>query len=96
MGYRNHGRRILLDLLVLFLSCSCTLKHTPETAEDFSREILRMEKRLAELETPSPRAQSHPQLGRLFFPYKNPRPDYGKSLRELEAYMSLELEGKNS
>jgi len=76
-------------LVFIFLFLGCSLKHRPQTGEEFSRETVRLETLIQEAEDPSDRAKLHRQLAELSTHHQNPGRNYGKALREFEAYLSL-------
>jgi DNA repair exonuclease SbcCD ATPase subunit len=78
-----------LALLFLFPLLGCSLKHSPQTGEEFSRETIRLEKLIQEAADSSDRAKLHRQLAELYTHHQNPGRNYRKALGELEAYLSL-------
>jgi DNA repair ATPase RecN len=78
-----------LALLFLFPLLGCSLKHSPQTGEEFSRETIRLEKLIQEEADSSDRAKLHRQLAELYTHHQNPGRNYRKALGELEAYLSL-------
>jgi chromosome segregation ATPase len=82
-------RRFFLFLVPVFLLTSCSLKYTSQTAEDLSRDTIRLEKMIENYGAASVHANVHLQLAWLYANYKNPKMDYKKALKELEAYRSL-------
>jgi len=89
MIHRHPGEVFLLVLVFIFLFLGCSLKHRPQTGEEFSRETVRLETLIQEAEDPSDRAKLHHQLAELSTHHQNPGRNYGKALREFEAYLSL-------
>ncbi len=81
--------RFFLFLALLLVFAGCTLKYIPPTPEDYAQETARLEKRLQKQGDPSVRANSHLRLAWLYSSYKNPKMDYGKALKEFEAYAFL-------
>jgi len=86
---RLPGEVFFLVLVIIFLFLGCSLKHRPQTGEEFSRETVRLETLIQESEDPSDRAKLHHQLAELSTHYQNPGRNYGKALREFETYLSL-------
>jgi DNA repair exonuclease SbcCD ATPase subunit len=86
---RRPSAALSLALLFLFFPLGCTLKHSPQTGEEFSRETIRLEKFIQETADSSDRAELHRQLAELYIYHQNPGRNYGRALRELEAYLSL-------
>ena len=86
---RQPGEVFFLVLVIIFLFLGCSLKHRPQTGEEFSRETVRLETLIQEAEDPSDRAKLHHQLAELSTHHQNPGRNYGKALREFEAYLSL-------
>jgi hypothetical protein len=89
MLYRRKNLTLFFMTLSIWLSSSCSLKYTPQTGEEFSREIVRLEKVALENQDPTDRAEAHLQLARLYIDYRNPNRDYRKAGEEFEAYLSL-------
>ena len=89
MIHRHPGEVFLLVLVFIFLFLGCSLKHRPQTGEEFSRETVRLETLIQEAEDPSDRAKLHRQLAELSTHHQNPGRNYGKALREFETYLSL-------
>lgn len=89
MIHRHPGEVFLLVLVFIFLFLGCSLKHRPQTGEEFSRETVRLETLIHEAEDPSDRAKLHHQLAELSTHHQNPGRNYGKALREFETYLSL-------
>jgi len=89
MIHRHPGEVFLLVLVFIFLFWGCSLKHRPQTGEEFSRETVRLETLIQEAEDPSDRAKLHRQLAELSTHHQNPGRNYGKALREFETYLSL-------
>ncbi len=89
MLHRNKDRIFSLLLISILVISSCSLKYTPRTAEEFSREISRLEALARENPDPSVRTKLHLQLARLYIDYQNPQRDYLKGCREFAAYLSL-------
>ncbi len=89
MIHRHPGEAFLLVLVFIFLFLGCSLKHRPQTGEEFSRETVRLETLIQEAEDPSDRAKLHRQLAELSTHHQNPGRNYGKALRGFEAYLSL-------
>jgi hypothetical protein len=80
--------------LLLFALSSCTVRYTPpKTTEGFSQEIARAEKHISGEEDATIRAKGHLQLGRLYLDHRNPKMDYGRALKEFDAYLRLVPEG---
>ncbi|MCX5905882.1 MAG: hypothetical protein NTY64_01480 [Deltaproteobacteria bacterium] len=94
------GKQFISQLLLLafFLALSsCTLRYAPpQTAEDFSQETTRPEKRISDPDDPSIRAKAHLQLAWLYLDHRNPKVDYGRALKEFEAYLLLAPEGEKN
>jgi tetratricopeptide (TPR) repeat protein len=88
MLHRRKNFTLFLVTLSILLS-SCTLKYTPRTGEEFSREIVRLEKVARENQDRAVRAEAHLQLARLYIDYQNPHRDYRKAGEEFETYLSL-------
>jgi chromosome segregation ATPase len=86
---RQPGEVFFLVVVIIFLFLGCSLKHRPQTGEEFSRETVRLETLIQEAEDPSDRAKLHHQLAELSTHHQNPERNYGKALREFEAYLSL-------
>jgi hypothetical protein len=86
---RRPSAVLSLALLFLFLPLGCSLKHSPQTGEEFSRETMRLEKFIQEAADSSDRAKLHRQLAELYIHHQNAGRNYGRALRELEAYLSL-------
>ena len=86
---RQPGEVFFLVWVIIFLFLGCSLKHRPQTGEEFSRETVRLETLIQESEDPSDRAKLHHQLAELSTHHQNPGRTYGKALREFEAYLSL-------
>jgi hypothetical protein len=86
---RHPGKVFFLVLVFIFLLWGCSLKHRPQTGEEFSRETNRLETLIQESADPSDRAKLHRQMAELCTHYQNPGRNYGKALREFEAYLSL-------
>jgi chromosome segregation ATPase len=86
---RQPGEVFFLVWVIIFLFLGCSLKHRPQTGEEFSRETVRLETLIQESEDPSDRAKLHHQLAELSTHHQNPGRNYGKALREFEAYLSL-------
>jgi hypothetical protein len=86
---RQPGKVFFLVLVISFLLLGCSLKHRPQTGEEFSRETVRLETLIQESADPSDRAKLHHQLAELSTHHQNPGRNYGKALREFEAYLSL-------
>jgi len=86
---RRPSAVLSLALLFLFPLLGCSLKHSPQTGEEFSRETLRLERIIQEAADSSDRAKLHRQLAELYTHHQNPGRNYGRALRELEAYLSL-------
>lgn len=78
-----------LALLFLFPLLGCSLKHSPQTGEEFSRETIRLERVIQEATDSSDRAKLHRQLAELYTHHRNPGRNYGRALREMEAYLLL-------
>ena len=77
-------------LLLSFGLSSCTVRYTsPKTAEGFSQEIARSEKQISGGEKAAVQAQGHLRLAWLYLDHRNPNADYGRALKELEAYIGL-------
>jgi uncharacterized protein (DUF3084 family) len=86
---RQPGEVFFLVWVIIFLFLGCSLKHRPQTGEEFSRETVRLETLIQESEDPSDRAKLHHQLAELSTDHQNPGRNYEKALREFEAYLSL-------
>jgi hypothetical protein len=86
---RHPGKVFLLVLVFIFLLWGCSLKHRPQSGEEFSRETNRLETLIQESADPSDRATLHLQLAELFTHHQNPGKNYGKAIREFETYLSL-------
>ncbi len=86
---RHPGKVVFLVLVFIFLLLGCSLKHTPRTGEEFSRETNRLETLIQEEADPSDRATLHRQLAELCTYHQNPGRNYRKALREFETYLSL-------
>jgi chromosome segregation ATPase len=82
-------RRFFLFLVPFFLLTSCSLKFTSQTSEDLSRETTHLEKMIENYGAEWVHANAHLKLAWLYANYKNPKMDYKKALKELEAYRSL-------
>ena len=82
-------RRFFLFLAPVFLLTSCTLKYTSQTAEDLSRDTMRLEKMMENYGAASVHANVHLQLAWLYANYKNPKMDYKKALKVFETFRSL-------
>ncbi len=94
---KNKGQIYFFIWVSILVISSCSLKYTtPRTGEEFSREILRLEKLTRENPDPSVRAKSHLQLARLYTHYRNPQRDYPKGRKEFAAYLSLVPEGRKN
>jgi len=89
MFHRHPGKTIFLLGVFIFLLSGCSLKHSPQTGEEFSREMNRLESLIQESADPSGQAKLHYQLAELCTHHRNPGRNYGKALREFEAYLSL-------
>lgn len=89
MIHRHPGKVLFLVFVFIIPLLSCSLKHSPQTREEFSRETIRLETLIQESADPSDRAKLHRQLAELCIHHQNPGRNYGKALRELEAYLSL-------
>jgi len=86
---RQPGQVFFLVAVFIFLLLGCSLKHSPRTGEEFSRETNRLETLIQESADPSGRAKLHRQLAELCTHHQNPGRNYGKALREFEAYLLL-------
>ncbi|MCX5918422.1 MAG: hypothetical protein NTX30_17295 [Deltaproteobacteria bacterium] len=86
---RQPGEVFFLVLVIIFLFLGCSLKHRPQTGEEFSRETNRLETLIQESVDPSDRAKLHLHLAELSTHHQNPGRNYGKALREFETYLSL-------
>ena len=86
---RQPGEVFFLVLGFIFLFWGCSLKHSPQTGEEFSRETNRLETLIQESVDPSDRAKLHLHLAELSTHHQNPGRNYGKALREFETYLSL-------
>ncbi len=86
---RRPSAVLSLALFFLFPLLGCSLKHSPQTGEEFSRETLRLEGMLQKTPDSSDRAKLHRQLAELYTHHRNPGRNYGRALRELEAHLSL-------
>ncbi len=85
--------QLLLPAFLVAIS-GCTLKYAPpKPAEDFSQETTRLEKQSTDPEYASTRAQTHLQLAWLYLDHRNPKADYGRALKEFEAYRLLTPDG---
>ena len=89
MVHHHPGKVFLLVLVFIFLVLGCSLKHSPRTGEEFSRETNRLETLIRESADPSARGKVHRQLAELLIHQQNPGRNYGKALREFEAYLLL-------
>ena len=89
MFHRHPGKTIFLLGVFIFLLSGCSLKHSPQTGEEFSREMNRLESLIQESADPSGQAKLHYQLAELCTHHRNPGRNYGKALREFETYLSL-------
>jgi hypothetical protein len=89
MVHHHPGKVFLLVLVFIFLVLGCSLKHSLRTGEEFSRETNRLETLIRESADPSARGKLHRQLGELCIHHQNPGRNYGKALREFEAYLLL-------
>ena len=77
-------------LLFSFAVSNCTLRYTPpKTAEGFSQEMARWEKQISGPEDAAIRAEGHRRLAWLYLDRRNPKADYGRALKEFEAYLRL-------
>ena len=82
---------IFVSMLVI---SSCGLKYpTLQTGEEFSREILRLEKLTQEDPDSSVKADLHLKLALLYTDYRNPQRDYRKGYREFTSYLLLNPAG---
>jgi chromosome segregation ATPase len=86
---RRKNFTLFFITVAAWLSFSCSLKYTPQTGEEFSSEIVRLEKVARQDQDPMVRAGAHLQLARLYVDYRNPHRDYRKAGEEFEAYLSL-------
>ena len=86
---RRPSTVLSLALLFLFPLLGCSLKHSPQTGEEFSRETIRLERVIQEATDSSDRAKLHRQLAELYTHHRNPGRNYGRALREMEAYLLL-------
>jgi len=86
---RHPGKVFFLVSVFIFLLWGCSLKHRPQTGEEFSRETNRLETLIQESVDPSDRAKLHLHLAELSTHHQNPGRNYGKALREFETYLSL-------
>ena len=89
MVHHHPGKVFFLILVFILLLLGCSLKHSPRTGEEFSRETNRLETLIGESADPSARGKLHLQLAGLCIHHQNPGRNYGKALREFEAYLSL-------
>ena len=80
---------LVLSLFFFGLS-SCTVRYIPpKTAEGISQEIARSEKQVSSQEDVAARAEGHLRLAWLYLDRRNPKADYGRALKEFEAYARL-------
>ncbi|KPK88377.1 MAG: hypothetical protein AMJ94_15245 [Deltaproteobacteria bacterium SM23_61] len=87
---RRHPSVVLsLALFFLFPLLGCSLKHSPQTGEEFYQETVRLEKLIQEAADSSDRAKLHRQLAELYTHHQNPGRNYRRALRELETYLFL-------
>jgi len=86
---RQPGQVFFLVAVFILLLLGCSLKHSPRTGEEFSRETNRLESLIRESADPSARGKLHRQLAELQIHHQNPGRNYGKALREFEAYLLL-------
>ena len=86
---RQIGQVFFLVAVFIFLLLGCSLKHSPRTGEEFSRETNRLETLIRESADPSARGKLHRQMAELCIHHQNPGRNYGKALREFEAYLLL-------
>jgi len=94
--------RLLALLLIGFILVNCTLpygerrKEIPfypiPSSENFPEEIAHLESIVEKSADSSVRSGAHLKLAWLYSHHKNPSSDYSRSLKELEAYISLDLE----
>jgi len=90
MGIYTQLFSLIALLLFSFALSSCTVRYTPpKTAEGFSQEIARSEKQISSQEDAATRAKGHLRLAWLYLDHRNPRADYGRALKEFEAYLRL-------
>ena len=87
MIHHHPGKVFLLVLVFIFPLLGCSLKHSPQTGEEFSLETNRLETLIQESADPSARGKLHRQLAELCLHHQNPGRNYGKALREFEAYL---------
>ena len=90
MGIFTRLFSLVALLLFSFTLSSCTVWYTPpKTVEGFSQEIARWEKQSSGQEDAATRAKGHLRLAWLYLDHRNPKADYGRALREFEAYLRL-------
>jgi hypothetical protein len=89
MVHCHPGKTFFLVLVFILLLLGCSLKRSPRTGEEFSREAIRLETLIQGTTDPSARAKLHRQLADLCIHYQNPGRNYGRALQEFETYLSL-------
>jgi hypothetical protein len=84
---------LLCGIILLNVSCARILQttYTPDLkADEYSMEIMRLEKVIKNNPSQSERIMAHYHLANLYSNYKNIKKDYKKALDHLNIYISLE------
>ncbi len=77
----------MIMILILLVSPSCSLRHIPQSGEEFKRETLRLEEKARSHEDPEVRAECQLEVAYLYLHHRNPLLNYGKALQGFEAYL---------